>query len=605
MSRCLLLLAALPALASTSPPATLRVPEDYPTIQAAIDAASDGDTVRVARGSYPGPFQLKKRLTVASDFLRTGDPEDVGATILQGGHPILLVTSSGATIQGFTFLRGGKALVIDGARRVDVLDCRFLDNGGDQLSFESAGGAVRNCFFRNAGDDNIDIDGDSDPLVERNTLLDAADDNIEMRCQPYTGKTLLRTLIRHNYISGAKSGDGIQLIDYKGTSNRTVRVERNVITRCKWAGIGSLPDGRTKQSDFPDAPRGSPQVEKVYVIHNTIVGNAWGVTGGHAMLLLNNLIVDSGRAATRRILGASAILNTGLWNNGKDHDDTVASRGDLAMAPALDANQRPLEGSPCVDAGLASAAWNGETVEAGDFTGTAPDLGAFEFVKGGLPVVTVAATDASAAERADPGAFTVTRSGATDVALSVAYAVRGTATPGADYVELPRVVTIPAGAASAIVTVTPSDDAAAEGVETVELALTPGPAYALGNPSTASVAIADDDTKLPEVAVAATDATASEAGAEPGVFTITRTGPLTDALVVRYVLGGEARSGVDYAAPGGRVTIPAGAAGADVRIVPIDDAVADEEEVVLTLVASPEYVIGARSGATLTINDDD
>jgi len=37
-------------------PRTITVPDDYPTIQEAIDASTDGDTVYVKRGHYDGLF---------------------------------------------------------------------------------------------------------------------------------------------------------------------------------------------------------------------------------------------------------------------------------------------------------------------------------------------------------------------------------------------------------------------------------------------------------------------------------------------------------------------------------------------------------------------
>ncbi|MBI2467874.1 MAG: hypothetical protein HYV62_08690 [Candidatus Rokubacteria bacterium] len=125
-----------------------------------------------------------------------------------------------------------------------------------------------------------------------------------------------------------------------------------------------------------------------------------------------------------------------------------------------------------------------------------------------LPTVTITATDPAAAEAAAPldtGTFTVASSSPAPAGgLVVTYAVSGTATsvavcpglPGTgaeDYLTLPGTVTIPAGATSATITVTPCDDSVVEVPETVFVALTPGAGYTVGTPSTATVTITSND----------------------------------------------------------------------------------------------------------------
>src|SRR5262249_12927597 len=92
-----------------------------------------------------------------------------------------------------------------------------------------------------------------------------------------------------------------------------------------------------------------------------------------------------------------------------------------------------------------------------------------------------------------PGAVTFTRTGSVAADLVVHYTVRGTATPGDDYVPLPGTVVIPTGAASATVPVTPIDDSLIEDDELVVLTLPADAAYAAGTPSSATVTIVNDD----------------------------------------------------------------------------------------------------------------
>ncbi len=222
-----------------------------------------------------------------------------------------------------------------------------------------------------------------------------------------------------------------------------------------------------------------------------------------------------------------------------------------------------------------------------------------------LPTVTVAATDASAAEPSNAGVFTISRTGSTTNALTVNYAVSGSAASGTDYTALGTSVTIPAGSSSVTKTVTPTDDASVESNETVILTLSPNAAYTVGSPSSATVTIADNDAALPTVTVAATDANAAEPS-NPGVFTITRTGSTTGSLTVNYAVGGGATSGSDYAALGTSVTIPAGSASVTKTVSPVDDAsVESNETVTLTLSSNAAYAIGSPSAATVTIADND
>lgn len=89
-----------------------------------------------------------------------------------------------------------------------------------------------------------------------------------------------------------------------------------------------------------------------------------------------------------------------------------------------------------------------------------------------------------------------TRSGATASPLEIKYRVSGTATPGIDYSALSGHFTIPAGAAEASLGVRTIRDTTIEGPETVELALTPDAAYALGSETHATITIQERPMNL-------------------------------------------------------------------------------------------------------------
>ncbi len=108
------------------------------------------------------------------------------------------------------------------------------------------------------------------------------------------------------------------------------------------------------------------------------------------------------------------------------------------------------------------------------------------------PVLTIAATDASASESGDSGLFTISRTADTGKPLQVHYLITGTAGNGVDYSYLSNSVAILAGEAHTTVTVAPLKDLTTEAAETVILTLVTN-GYVLGAVTNATVSIADFD----------------------------------------------------------------------------------------------------------------
>ncbi|MFL6281345.1 MAG: CARDB domain-containing protein [Vicinamibacterales bacterium] len=110
-----------------------------------------------------------------------------------------------------------------------------------------------------------------------------------------------------------------------------------------------------------------------------------------------------------------------------------------------------------------------------------------------LPAVSVAASPSTATE-AGPvaGAFTFARTGDTTEALTVHYAVGGTATPGSDYDALSGIVTINPGSATAVVPVMPIDDLAVESNESVIVSVATDPMYVIGSAGAVVTIVSND-----------------------------------------------------------------------------------------------------------------
>jgi len=131
------------SLVSTTEATTRKVPQEYATIQVAVNAAANGDTILVAEGTYLENIVITKKIILGSRYIIDKDTSHISKTILDGGIPThpdsasVIRTFAGSdtitVISGFT-IRNGKGTKLDLAGTADWV------TGGGILIF--AGGAT-------------------------------------------------------------------------------------------------------------------------------------------------------------------------------------------------------------------------------------------------------------------------------------------------------------------------------------------------------------------------------------------------------------------------------------------------------------------------------
>lgn len=158
------------------------VPDDYGSIQAAVDAAAPGDTVCVKDGTYPEQVVVDKSLTLQS-------ASGAAPTIEPASSPTAFtIAESGPTWEPMVFAYGGSESggEVSGTGTVDVTLSGFtLDGKGTQpgarrkpaVLYRNAAGTVSDNTVENMGVGGketfgILAYGDSDVTIEDNAVSD-------------------------------------------------------------------------------------------------------------------------------------------------------------------------------------------------------------------------------------------------------------------------------------------------------------------------------------------------------------------------------------------------------------------------------------------------
>lgn len=263
---CLGLIVAISALA-----ADLNVPKEYPTIQAAVDAAGHGDTIHVAPGVYAGQVLISnKSLTL------TGSPGAVLRAISGMSQPYLALGSSQVPLLGI--LRSEVVvsnLAFEGEHLADtqpsgfpgiyyigssgrVEDCRISGFRGSTLGSGFANG-LRFVNQAKLGTSAVTIQ------ILRNTFADnfvslTLIGDAPLDTPPTFDPALLRTtfVVSDNIITGNGPDATGQQIGVAIEAGATGEVSRNAISDHAYIGTqpGVLAYGILAYDDwdFPDAP---------------------------------------------------------------------------------------------------------------------------------------------------------------------------------------------------------------------------------------------------------------------------------------------------------------------------------------------------------------
>jgi len=145
----------------------ITVPDDYLTIQEAINAASEGDTVFVRNGTYYENVVVNKQISLLG--------ENSAETIVNANATgtVLNIVTSNVNLSGFTVRSSGSTspdsgILLQGAANCRIFGNRIVENGGDGVFLI---GSSNNVISENEVVGN-DVDGISVSGSVNNTISD-------------------------------------------------------------------------------------------------------------------------------------------------------------------------------------------------------------------------------------------------------------------------------------------------------------------------------------------------------------------------------------------------------------------------------------------------
>jgi hypothetical protein len=429
-------------------------------------------------------------------------------------------------------------------------DNEWFDPTVNPEYYENINGVVRNNIIVNTNNAGVALYGAKNATVVHNTLIDVA--------QSSQAAIMFAT-------SATWINDDLTLF----VANRDAKIANNIV----------------KQSTASD--RWAFEIRE------------GGLTG--TLQTAANRYFHQGQTATFRDRRVDSDFSGGLdaW---RIHvaGETGSSEGD----PRVDANFHLLSDSPCIDAGSNVFAVAND-IDGQIRSGTV-DIGADEVLAGNAPRINFAAATSQGTESVTSTWLRVVLSAPSTQTVTVEYVIRGgTATSGADFAAATGRLTFSAGKTVAYVPLSISNDALDEYNETLTVTLLNPVNADLGNVKTNTYTILDDDA-IPQVQFVSSTATIGESVSSASIPVRLSAVSGRPVTVAYRVVGGTARTGVDYQLANGTLTFQPGQIQKFVPVSVINDVLDELNETVAWSLSSPTNAsLGSQSSQTITIVDND
>ena len=362
--------------------ATYVVPDDYPTIQAAIDASVTGDSIFVQQGLYMENLFIEGKGLYISSFFATPSLENMRETIIDGsaGGPVIFAKdcSDTLTIRGFT-LCNGYNIAGAGIRcfhsSVNLQDMVIRNNATTAETWATGGGI-------HASHSSLDM---KNVLVTQNTAYDQGG-GIAVRSE-----SALRgegVVVTGNTCGGGGHGKGGGVF---ADLSSEVHLYRSVISdniASNWGGGVCLSFSTT-----------------ISLVNVTLTGNFAGQGGGAVYCCYEDSRIFLGNCILRGNMGNIGYpVDQEVWfdetgdrnelafcfsdiEGGRagmyipSHSQAKELEGNIDQMPYFNPELSLASPSPCIDAGTDHYTyWGLELIDIppDQYSGIQPDMGAFE-----------------------------------------------------------------------------------------------------------------------------------------------------------------------------------------------------------------------------------